>query len=271
MIISFGRHEFAALGQELGFHTDVSDSTFPSIWHPVATIRGVMDGIAIAVQRFPHKHGVIDRARAAIWPPLDLGLRVASEGSVGKAVRAFFGSQDIETGDATFDAPMRVQVDEPDRARALFRTNVRRALLGGALDTVSFEVSDEGVRVEVWHNKKPWREGIPAVANATSLLSAAARKLPVAAALRPWADALEPIAQSYGLALSTCPLSAAGALAGLHVTILFRRIAATKWALELATTLRAQIRWGSSSARDAVRWTSSRSRCASRGRVLARS
>ncbi len=235
----FGRFDLTRLGHQLGFHLDISDNPFPSIWHPVATIRGVQSGVAIALQRFPRKGGTIDRAHAALWPPLDLGLRIKREGSVGRSVRSFFGSQDVSTGDATFDKPMRIQADEPDRARRLFRTAVRRTVLLASADTASFEVSDQGVRVEVWRAPRAWRDRIAAITQATAHLSAAARSLSSATALQPWAHALAPIAVEYGLRMSTCPLGAAGELAGLHLTVHFRRASAERWILELGTTISA--------------------------------
>jgi hypothetical protein len=235
----FGRNELAALGHELGFAWHVSQNPMPSVWHPIATIRGVVDGVAVAVQRFAHKRGYSDRACAAIWPPLDLGLSLRLEGSVTRAVKSLFGSQDVLTGDAPFDAPLRIQADEPDRVRSLLDAELRHKLHWFAGSCEEFELGDEGVRTfsSGFLAPRNWRVDLPALVDVVRGLRASSANVRPAAALAPWADALRSHASAYGLAFRTCPLSADGDLDNLRCGIFFRRLDKGRYAVELGAVI----------------------------------
>ena len=69
-------------------------------------------------------------ARAYLPAPPDFRLALAREGFFTRVGKALFGLQDIETGDAAFDAAFRVKSSEPDAARLfLGRPGLRAALL----------------------------------------------------------------------------------------------------------------------------------------------
>jgi len=235
----YGRNELGQVGAALGIATDVSGNTFPSIYHPVATIRGSFEGIAVAVQRFPHKRGHSDSAAAAIWPPLDLGLSLLLEGKLAGAVRDLFGSADVKTGDEPFDEPLRIQADEPARAIALLGPELRHKLHWFAGSCEDFELTDHGVRCHSsgYAGPRNWRLDLPALVDVVRTLRVAAAGVPCATALAPWADALRSIAVTYGLALHSCPLAAEGDLDNLRCGIFFRRLPGRRFAVELGAVI----------------------------------
>jgi len=238
MTASFGRNDLAALGAELGLSCQISEETFPTLWTPVATVQGVVDGVAIAVQRFPRKYGWDDRAHAATWPPLDLGLHVFAEGTLGRRMRDLFGATDIQTGDDELDRRVRVQGDEPERVVALLGEDVRRSLLSLASAADQVEWTDLGVRCSTSRSRRiDWRTAIPDLARMLRGARRAAHAVPTATPLVPWAGALSRVAASYGLRTWPTPLSAEGRIGALDAGVFFRRVEKGRHAIEIAAVV----------------------------------
>lgn len=69
-------------------------------------------------------------ARAWLRKPLDQELRLAHEGFFTKLGKSLFGLQDVELGEATFDAAVRVKAKDPLAAKLLLdRADAREAVL----------------------------------------------------------------------------------------------------------------------------------------------
>jgi hypothetical protein len=80
--------------------------------------------------------------------PLAFDLHMAREG-VGAKIAKAFGGGDVEVGDAALDAAFRIRTDNPDLARALFRSPaVRKAALDAVAACPALRASRTHVRFE---------------------------------------------------------------------------------------------------------------------------
>lgn len=143
------------------------------------------------------------RARVALEPPLDLGLRAdeaVAEGILRRGAR---------TGDPAFDRSFRVMSDEDARAGLLFTAPVRAAMLAARKDALAPEVTDEEVSVtgdEAWDLDRA-RASAEELAR---LVDEARAKVPCARVLREIRTALSSFAAREGLRLEGTPLRLSG-------------------------------------------------------------
>lgn len=237
--MDLGRFELQRLGTHFGFSTDVSMHPHPGADTQVATMRGLLRGVALAVQRFPHSRGFSDGANVAFWPPLDLGLTIRREGTIAGKLRDLLGSQDVLTGDEAFDAPLRIQADEPDDVRALLTPIVRHKIHWFAGSCNRFELSDAGIQTFTSgaYGPRNWPVELPALVDIAIVLRDVARELPPARGLAAWVEPLRNFASAYGMRYTPRPLACEGDLGNLTCGVFFRRISAERFAIELGAVI----------------------------------
>jgi hypothetical protein len=130
MLASAGHKRTVARWQtaaaELGLDTTVGGR----LSRPVLT--GRVDGHRVEIDSYTHHAGgnnnqTYTRYRVG-FDPLGIELRLSRQG-VFSAITKMFGQQDVEVGDAAFDAAFIVQSSDPNRLRGLLTPSVRSGLL----------------------------------------------------------------------------------------------------------------------------------------------
>jgi hypothetical protein len=134
-----GREAWLAAAQQLGFQCE------PGGAFSRPTIRGTFRRYQVTVSAITRGSGkssaTYTQFRVAYPRPLDTEVRISQEGFSSKLAK-FFGSQDIQTGDAAFDASVIVQGPSAEEV-VRFLTPPRRAEIVNLLETHRGAVIDE--------------------------------------------------------------------------------------------------------------------------------
>lgn len=126
---------YQALSRELGLRLYPAE---PGMMTFAFDLSGELDGHPVRLHRICGRTARFD-ATSPIVPHLDLGLGITRVGVVSK-VSEWFGKRDIQVDDPAFDKAFTIRGDEPDRVRALLRSEVRQAI--GTIHTSDFELTD---------------------------------------------------------------------------------------------------------------------------------
>lgn len=113
------------VGAELGLNTSVGSG----MSRPV--LSGSIGGLPVKIDTYTQRSGnsstTYTRYRVG-YPPLGIGLELKREGAFS-AITKFFGIQDVEVGDATFDETFVVKTNDQGKLRSLLTPSVRSGLL----------------------------------------------------------------------------------------------------------------------------------------------
>ncbi|MBI2894215.1 MAG: hypothetical protein HYY06_11750 [Deltaproteobacteria bacterium] len=194
--------------------------------------RGTIDGRPISIGR----NGQV--VSVGLEPPLDLGLAIGPQGTLGDVAQALGGGNDIQVGDSSFDSFFSIAADEASRAKALLDAELRRSLVTLLERCDRFAVGDAGAQLWSRSPDEAWLEwALPAAARVAALLEAARSRIPVAASLaeprRAWAS----LAIEEGLALEDNPLRLRGALGEARVAAGLTRIDPARHRFDLVVEL----------------------------------
>lgn len=123
----------------------------PGSWFKSGRIHGELDRIPVEIDTFSRSAGqskqTFTRYRVHFPEALGLGLKLQNEGFLASVGR-FFGAQDIEVGDATFDKAVVVKGAQPEAVRAFLTLSRRHAIqrLFSALNGA--KIDDNGMLFE---------------------------------------------------------------------------------------------------------------------------
>ncbi|MGE0784881.1 MAG: hypothetical protein AB7S26_04270 [Sandaracinaceae bacterium] len=195
-------------------------------------LTGSVDGSAVHVRRFCGS-GAYVVVSSPYATHLDLGLGLG-RASVLSGIAEWFGAEDIQVGDAAFDAAVTIRGDEPSRVRALLSAAVRAEL--GPLLRADFRLTDAECAVTsgCYDESYSMLEGmLGRVISAARAIDRARPDVPPAAGLRAHHQALVAISAARGWELVATPLWMQGSIGGDEVTLRGQRYSAAVRMIEL--------------------------------------
>lgn len=189
-------------------------------------LSGVLDGtsVQLAIETRGSGEDKTDWTVASgfLSPPLDLGLSVSKEGLLSSAWASLAGTEDVQTGDAAFDAAFIVQGDEAGRVRALLHPALRQAFVQAASRATAVYANDTAVRITLQGAVSSYASLEWALRTTSSLAAMMAQgreNVPVAAPLATHRLGWEAFARPRGLQGMTTPLRIWGNLDGRAVSV----------------------------------------------------
>jgi hypothetical protein len=212
-------------------------STDPGMMTFTFDVYGDVDGHPVRMQRICGGGARIDIS-VSLRPHLDLGLGITRTGVVSK-VAEWLGKQDIQVGDAAFDAAFTLRGDEPDRVRALLSPDVRGVISSMSMST--YEITDGevtcGHRCGTVESSEELERDLREAVWIARAVGAAYMQVPPAAALRAHYDCLAQYAVERQLRIAATPLWLEGKIEGTSVFVRGERAGANTFFLHLAASL----------------------------------
>lgn len=196
------------------------------LYYQANRIWGYLDGQHVQCQTVQRGSGRNKQTWTVVTgffhPRLDLGLSVYKQRILADAFGSLFGSEDIEVGDAGFDASFVIKGDEPARVMTLLRPDVRHHLRQCQQGGWTAKLNDLGMSVERYGgvSNEAWLEqALRTVAGGAAMVTAARDSVPIASPLQPHYESWTSYARAQGMQGTTTPFCMWGDIDGSQVTV----------------------------------------------------